>query len=173
MITVRALTSIDAERYQTIRLYALRNNPEAFAETPEEQMMVTGAVLESILSTSHEFPQRFVLGAFSDHDLIGLVGFRRDAREKLRHIGHVWGMFVVPEMRGSGIGQKLLNDLFLEIKKFDGLEQLQLWVSSMSKEAELLYEKFGFQSCGVTPEGLNLGSSYVDLKIMTCKLNSN
>jgi len=44
------------------------------------------------------------VGSFKDGLLIGMIGFVREQRNKLRHKGNIWGMYVVPEARGEGIG---------------------------------------------------------------------
>ena len=88
-----------------------------------------------------------MLGAFNENnDMVGVVGFRRERRKKLRHKANVWGMYVVPELRQTGIGKSLLAELLNKAKSLDDLEQINLGVVSSNISAKRLYEFTWFQN---------------------------
>ena len=43
-----------------------------------------------------------MLGAFADDQLIGTVGFTRNANFKGRHKGRIWGVYIKTDHRGKG-----------------------------------------------------------------------
>ena len=80
-----------------------------------------------------------MLGAFTeDGVLVGQAGFKREAREKSRHTGSVIGMYVTPEQRGTGLGKRLLFALIEELRKVDGIEQVNLSVTHSNADARKL-----------------------------------
>ena len=50
-----------------------------------------------------------MLGAFDGGALAGLCGMDVDMRAKVRHKGHVFGMYVPSERAGRGIGGALVD----------------------------------------------------------------
>src|SRR4051812_35376492 len=106
---VRALEHSEAEIFHELRLRGLREDPGPFAATYEEDAALS---LESVRNRFPVDEDRFVLGAFDTAgQLAGVVGFSREQRSKLHHWGVVWGMYVVPEARGQGVGQSLMAEL--------------------------------------------------------------
>ena len=51
--------------------------------------------------------------------LVGAIGCEREERLKVRHIGHVIGMMVRPQVRGQGIGALLLEASGYAVKVFE------------------------------------------------------
>ena len=49
-----------------------------------------------------------VFGAF-DSALVGVVGVRRQTRQKERHKAQIWGMYLREEHRGRGLGRRLME----------------------------------------------------------------
>jgi RimJ/RimL family protein N-acetyltransferase len=111
----------------------------------------------------------FVMGAF-DPDLIGIVGCVREPRVKRRHVGTIWGMYVVPERRGQGLGHRLLLDAVVHAQKWPELEQLWLDVTATNLPARTLYLSCGFQVIGSRRRALKIGDRYYDEEIMALHL---
>ncbi|WP_375263818.1 GNAT family N-acetyltransferase [Palleronia sp.] len=66
----------------------------------------------------------------------------------LRHgCGEVKGMFVAPEVRGLGIGARLLSAVEAEARA-KGLPLLRLETGAALEEACRLYARAGFEPCG-------------------------
>ena len=57
---------------------------------------------------------------------------------------------------GRGIGGLLLRAVIQEARQAIGLEQITLEVSSANDQAIRLYERAGFQPCGVRPHAIKL-----------------
>src|SRR5579872_5292917 len=104
MSEIRRLTAEDAEALWKLRSTALESEPRAFAASPEAHHLPTIEAVAQQLRTGGI--ENFVIGAVDEGRLIGMAGFYRETRPKLRHKGHVWGVFVLPAYRGSGVGRK-------------------------------------------------------------------
>jgi ribosomal protein S18 acetylase RimI-like enzyme len=104
-VDIRVLTEADAEAWLDLRLRALREHPDAFGRTPEEDNSLQ--MWRERLRTADSQRDGFVLGAL-DPGLVGVVGCRREAGQKTGHLAFLWGMYVVPDVRRRGIGRQLL-----------------------------------------------------------------
>lgn len=156
---IRMLNKQDAEAYQTIRLEALRVNPEAFGSTYEREAAFT---VEEIGRRIAPEAGKFTLGAFEEDRLIGIVTFVRDNGPKTKHKANLYGMYVSAECRGKGIGGKLLDTLIKEARQLDGVEQITLTVVQDNERAKALYVNSGFVVFGIEKNALKVEEIYYD-----------
>ncbi|WP_018759964.1 GNAT family N-acetyltransferase [Paenibacillus terrigena] len=164
MIVIRVLTPEDAESFRDLRLNALKNNPEAFSANYED---FSNTTLESVRERIQITNESFILGAFNNDVLIGMIGFVRERSNKLNHKGNIWGSYVSQEYRGQGIGCKLLNETIYRAKKINGLSQINLGVITFNDAAKRLYETLGFKSYGIEINSMQCNGKYFDEELMT------
>ena len=154
-LDIRAFTEDDAEDFQHLRLRALKEYPDAF-----------GLSLETVagrLRRAAESQDDFTLGAYRDGELVGMVGFYRDSGgEKMRHKGHVWGMYVTSKTQGQGVGRTLMRELLARAARLPALEQVHLAVVTRSEPARGLYASLGFETYGVEPNSLIIDGERLD-----------
>lgn len=170
MVKVRKLTDSDAEALWRLRLQALETEPVAFAESPEEHQRTTVQEFASRLRSGGE--GNFVVGAFDGEELVGMIGFYRDAHMKRQHIGHVWGVFVAPSARGKGVGRAMLMEVIRSAKALAGLRCVRLMVAVTQESAQHLYEGVGFRMFGTEPASLQVGERFVDENLMTLEFEN-
>lgn len=165
METIRIITPDDVEAFRDIRLEALRNSPESFGSSYEEESKRgIEQFKERIAPTSNHY----VLGAFSiDNHLLGVVGFRQEQSMKEKHKGFIWGMYVRPDSRGRGVGRKLFSKVLELSRNVDGLEQINLCVMATNQNAKKLYESVGFEVYGLEKKALKYDGVYYDEELMT------
>lgn len=164
---VRELTEADAEAYWTVRLRALREEPEAFGSSYDESKdRPLSVVTERLRAITQD--DNFLLGAFEDGgELVGIVAFERAPGRKNRHIGDIFQMYVAPEARGKGYGRALMEALIARAHALDGLEQLILAVVTSNTAAVALYRALGFEVYGQQRHALKLGDGlYLDEQLM-------
>jgi ribosomal protein S18 acetylase RimI-like enzyme len=165
-IHIRKLTVEDGEVLWTLRLRALKDNPEAFASTYEETLR---RGKEQFIHRLLPKEGAFYLGAF-EPDLVGMVYFRRDEGIKNQHKAYILSMYVRPESRGLGIGKALLQEVITQAKRLSGLEQLHLSVVTSNEAARSLYRAMGFEVCGTILQAMKAGEQYWDEELMVLRL---
>lgn len=166
---VRSLEPSEAELLHSFRLRGLEESPEAFGATYEEDLALSAEAVRGILPRPEG---DFMLGAFDEEGrLVGVAGFSRGKRVKLRHRGGVWGMYVAPEARGRGVGAALLSALVERAKNMDGLELITLDVVTVNEAARRLYLSQGFRTYALEPKAMKMGGVYYDLEHMMLELS--
>lgn len=151
---IRRLDAVDAADYRTIRLDALKRNPEAFGSTYEiEQARPIADFEQRLIDT-------IVFGAYVAGNIVGMAGLRRQTGQKDAHKGYVWGFYVQSDYRGAGVGSALLHNLIQVAQT--RVEQLTLSIVKGNDPAAALYQKFGFQPYGVEPRALKTPDGYED-----------
>lgn len=148
----------EAGPYRELRLLALQMHPEAFGASFEE---------ESSLS-ENDFAKRLddglVFGAWSAEQLVGCAGLAQREKAKLRHKAILWGMFVRHEMRGNGVGKRLLEEVLGHARTC--CEEVLLTVVEGNTAAQAMYTGAGFQEYGREQGAIKLGSHYYNELMM-------
>jgi RimJ/RimL family protein N-acetyltransferase len=163
-VDIRQLGEADAADYRELRLRGLREHPEAFTSSYEEER---AKPLEWTLS---RVKAGVVLGAYEGRQLVGVLGLSIEPRAKIRHKGHVFGMYVAPEHAGRGVGRALLAECIARAKHISGLELLQLTVTDGNDRAKALYEKAGFRQFALERNAMKLGGRHFDKCHMALEL---
>ncbi len=163
LVTIRQIETDEVMTFHEFRLAGLKQCPEAFGSTYDEELQFSAAEVESRFLGSGD---DFVLGAYEEWNLVGMVGLQRATRIKRRHGAFVWGMYVAPVARGKGIGDALLDELVARAKKIDGLLQLHLSVITKCQAARRLYVAHVFESYGVEPRAHNQDGDLLDIEHM-------
>jgi ribosomal protein S18 acetylase RimI-like enzyme len=148
---IRRLEPQDAQPYRDLRLRGLREHPQAFTSSHEEDSRLPLAAAQQRLTSPH---QRF-WGAYDGVTLCGIVGLDVGTRAKDRHKATVVGMFVAPECTGKGMGRALIEALLHDARK-SGIELLVLTVTEGNDAARRLYEQAGFRSFGIEPGAVRI-----------------
>jgi RimJ/RimL family protein N-acetyltransferase len=157
-IHIRRLTPADAALYRSIRLEGLNCNPEAFGSTFEAEFNKPLAWFFDRLSNTQVFC------AFRGPDILGVAGFAVRDAEKERHKGLLWGMYVRPSARGTGVARRLVEAV-IEFARLR-VELIQLSVVMGNEPARRLYARLGFVEYGIERNSLKHGGKYYDEILM-------
>jgi ribosomal protein S18 acetylase RimI-like enzyme len=163
-IQIRRLMPGDAGRYRELRLEALQRNPEAFGSTFEAENAEPLAFFSGRLESSEVF------GAFHDSQLVGVAGLLIQKDRKEAHKGYLWGMYVRPAARKSGVGRRLAEAIIECAKRC--VEIIQLAVVSDNEPARRLYTSLGFLEYGVERKALKHHDRYYDEVLMAMDLRT-
>lgn len=163
-IVIRKVQPHESCLYRSIRLACLKNVPDNFGLTYEEEASTPKLKFEYYIELDNA--ERFMFGAFNNGDLIGIVGFDRVERKRACHRGEVVQMYVDATYRGQNIGEKLLRGLIEKAFLVNEIEQLQLSVIAGNRPAIKLYEKIGFQAFGLQLKYFKVGERYMDQQFM-------
>ncbi len=140
-ITVRELEESDWEEYRAVRLTALQDSPDAFVATYAEESDYGEDRWRERMRRS----QRLV--AERDGDPIGVasVGQASDGSEDKAEL---FGLWVRPEARGSGVATALVS-AGAKVARERGNSQLMYWVGSDNGRAVAFASGFGFRPTGL------------------------
>jgi len=171
MYLIRPIKPEETTQYCQLRREALTHNPETFGGTLEEFVQTPYYKGEQLIEVTEH---NYILGAFERQSgkLVGMVGFRRESRIKMRHKSFIWGMYVSPEHRRNGLGRKLVNEVLQRAKGLDGLEQVRLFVLTINNEARLLYLSLGFLVYGYEKNALKYNGNHYDEEYMVYWLHT-
>lgn len=155
---IRILNETDASAYRAIRLEGLKNRPEAFGSSFEEEQHFTINLFKSRIQS--EFA--FTFGAFENEALAGVATLVKETKVKLKHKASIFAMYVSPYYRGKGIGKELMLEAIKKAKQLNDIEQLQLSVVSTNQSAKQLYTSLGFSDYGHEKRALKADGVYYD-----------
>jgi ribosomal protein S18 acetylase RimI-like enzyme len=164
LLKVRRLGPHDFASYREIRLEGLKNHPEAFSASWESESARPASWWAERLETN------IILGGWIDRSpLAGVVGFRMHGGAKIQHKGVLWGMYVRPHARGTGLAASLVQRVIEQAPPF--LEEILLTVVASNVAACRLYRAAGFEQYGREQRALKIGDEYYDEALMALSLN--
>ncbi len=159
-VELRLLTPADLDAYKRLRDTMLAAHPEAFTSDAEAELARTPLSYLPRLGSGMADDGQFVLGAWQRGALVGAIGSECDDRRKVRHVAHLIGMMLQPELRGTGVAGRLLEQCIGLLRATDGIEMLTLTVTQGNTPAIRLYERAGFITCGSLPRAIRVGNAY-------------
>ena len=162
-IVIRQLRPADADAYRSLRLSGLAESPEAFGSDFATE---SASPIEAFAKTLESL---YVAGAFDGDRLVGVTGFRQLDREKTRHRGDIWGVYVAPDARGKGIGRGVMEHVLEHAR--GRVLQVHLSVTTGNSPAVALYEHLGFERYGTEPRSLLVNGRYLDEYLMVLRLS--
>jgi RimJ/RimL family protein N-acetyltransferase len=118
--------------------------------------------LEEVAERLARTVNRAVFGAFDGGRMIGMAGLGRERMSKIAHKAYVWGMYVEPNYRGKGWGQRLLEATIEFAAQVPGIRQVNISVYSGNDVARRLYISSGFVPYGVEACAMRVGDTCYD-----------
>ena len=124
------------------------------------------AIIETITKSDNQL----MLCAFIDEKLVGQLVFRGGSRPRTRHTGE-FGITVLKEHWGMGVGTELINQLIVWAKETQIIWKINLGVRSDNQRAISLYRKLGFVSIGTITREFFINSKFYDSIYMGLEIN--
>jgi RimJ/RimL family protein N-acetyltransferase len=160
---IRRLEPHDVAAYREIRLEGLKNHPETFGASWEDELEQPDSWWIERLESSTVF------GGWTDRSpLLGVAGFYVLGPTKQRHKGILWGMYVRPAARGTGLAAALLQRVIEHARPL--VEEIRLTVMASNTAAHRLYSAAGFEPYGLERRALKVGENYYDDELMALPL---
>lgn len=160
-VMIRALGEADWEEFRDIRLQALTESPDAFAAKLSDEQRFDEDFWKLRLRRS----TRFV--AETPERLLGVVslGMAHDEDGEVPGVGEIFGLWVHPDARGSGVATKLLK-AGAERAREDGLTHVAFWVGTDNGKAVAFASGMGFRPTDSRrpmrlPDGTELGETEI------------
>jgi ribosomal protein S18 acetylase RimI-like enzyme len=163
---IRRLQLTDAPPYRAFRLRGLREHPDAFTSSFEEENLRPLADAEKRLAAAGS---EKLWGAFVNGELAGMVGLSHETRAKNRHKACLVGLYVADEVTGRGLGRALVDAVLMEARA-SGVELVVLTVTAGNQAACALYTRAGFKAFGIEPDairvdGISFGKQHMFLQL--------
>jgi RimJ/RimL family protein N-acetyltransferase len=163
-LKLRRLETQDVAIYRELRLEGLKGHPEAFASSWEYEAN------KPISWWAERLETNMIFGGWVDSSPIaGVAGLRVQDAVKLRHKGVLWGMYVRPEARRTGLAAALVQRVVGHARTV--VEELHLTVVTSNAAACRLYSSAGFKPYGLERRALKVGTEYYDEVLMALSLN--
>lgn len=174
-VRIARVTPAELGAFKSLRDEGLRLHPEAFDADIETEQSRPPESYIGRLGLHDPLGGSFLIGAWVEGAMVGMVGMERNSLPKLRHSAELNSMMVRPSHGHRGIGLKLVEECLVQARLATGLELITLRVSTSNQAVVRLYERAGFKHCGVVPRAVRLteGSGrpvYIDRLTMTMLL---
>lgn len=145
---IRPLVPDDADDFYRLRGHALKTDPEAFQTTLEEFQQTSRPEIEKRFRGTLADPKAFILGAFADDKMVGMMGLQQYSRSRIQHKGFIWGVYIAPDYRQRGLGGEILDFALRMARGMAGLEQVQVTYVANNDAAGQLYQSRRFVQFG-------------------------
>ena len=142
--------------FKALRDEGLSQHPEAFDADLDTERSRPPESYIGRLGLSEPLGGTFLLGAWADHAMMGVIGLERQYLPKLRHSAELSSLMVSPLYTGQGTGLRLIQACLAQATQAQGLELITLRVSTANEAAVRLYERAGFKPCGVVPRAVRV-----------------
>ena len=133
-VDVRALEGGDWQAYRDIRLAALRDAPDAFASSCEQEEAFDESLWRTRLARSAR------LLATQDGAAVGIVSVGQAEPD----VAELFGMWVVASSRGAGVAWRL-TQAASEHARGEGRRAIHAWVSTDNGRAVAFFSSYGFR----------------------------
>ncbi|NLZ61238.1 MAG: GNAT family N-acetyltransferase [Acholeplasmataceae bacterium] len=111
---------------------------------PDE--VISNLSLERFVKSAKDHPENTYV-AIIDNKIIGFCCYLESRDDDLEDTGEIIAVYVLKAYQGLGIGRKLMEVCYKELKKYS---KLSLWVLGSNKKSVAFYEKQGFIADGKT-----------------------
>jgi ribosomal protein S18 acetylase RimI-like enzyme len=155
---IKLLDHTDWQAWKELRLEALKNVPEAYGSSFEEESSWSDQEFQNCIARNNIF------GAFDNEQLIGSVAFYNLGLIKTKHKGMIWGVYVKSEYRGRSIADQLMESVIAYAKS--RILQLHLCCVTKNQAAISFYQKHGFKIYGTEPRSLKIDNEFYDEHLM-------
>lgn len=168
--SVRLLVPGDVGQYRAMRLTALRDHPEAYSASYEQEAALDDAFFADRLGGASDTAFSGTFGSFVDAALVGITGLRQHPSPKMCHGAHVFSVYVDPAHRRGGHAGLLMDAVIAQARRL-GLALLTLDVTVGNDRARRFYVSRGFVSNGIARRYLRVHGRYYDEEQMQLDLD--
>ncbi|MCV3239079.1 GNAT family N-acetyltransferase [Mesorhizobium sp. ZC-5] len=162
---IRPLTEVDADAFRALRLTALQDTPEAFGSSYQEEV---DQPREFFVARAAPQDPSVTFGAFAGTRLVGTAGLSVSNRLKEKHKAYMWGVFVLADFRGRGVGRELVQQII--DKAAGNVRVLQCSVVTAQEATRRMYHKMGFVPYGVERSALCIDGVFYDEELLAIDL---
>lgn len=155
--------SSDWKEYKKLRLGSLKECPVMFGSLHADEIKLPDTKWQERVSG----PTNLTLFAKDQQNLVGMITCYWDHEHQTKqHIANIVGFYVETSFRDKGIGEKLLQELLMQIRERKQFKKVKLSVNILNHGAIHLYEKLGFRKVGTLEKEIKIKNKYYDEYLM-------
>lgn len=166
---LRKLVTSDYESFLAMRLKMLESSSENYSAGLSDWQNASQEQIMAFLKEGEDASDNFVLGAFSQENLNGMAGFRRETRASLRHKGNTWGLY---QISGSDAEELLLREIIRIVSAYPEFKYIRSVQNASNAEKLELFHRVGFRQYGLEEKSLKIGERFFDHVYLKLELNS-
>jgi len=156
------LSSNGWQMYKTLRLEALREDSHVFSGSYKESSQRSDDEWKKKVSDA----RKHIIFAQNSEEIMGMAAAYQEEGEKVKHIAHIWGVYLKKAYRNNENFRKLIEALLNDLTAKNEVEKVNLTINTTEKDAIELYEKLGFEIIGTLRKELKIGDTYHDEYLM-------
>ncbi|MFL0801520.1 MAG: GNAT family N-acetyltransferase [Agarilytica sp.] len=156
---IREIAGIDAQEYYALRVLSEKEYPEFVGFNAERELSTGTEGIHDILS-NYPAEGTVVFGAFVHDQLTGVLALSRHLSPKYQHKAFLWGMYILPEFRGSGTAQALMRAAITWGTQHPEVIAISLQVTESNIRGQKFYTRFGFTVFGSEKNALFAAGQY-------------
>jgi GNAT superfamily N-acetyltransferase len=161
-VDIRRLRAHDADRLRDLRLRALRDSPEAFANTYDSVDAELPSYWQRFADASEAAQRSVNFVAVDGNDRWVAMGAAYLYEDDPETAGFA-AMWVDPDARGQGVGRRLLDSL-AEWARSRGATKAVIWHTEGNATAQNLYRNWGFAPTGTRrPRKSNPATHWIEM----------
>ncbi len=139
---IRRVEATDGKVVRDLRLEALRESPDAFGASYEEEVALPVSHFDSFVSERAVSDKDAFFVALKTGSVVGMVGAFFDNASGEPYVCSMW---VTPQHRRGRIGLGLLREAVGWLES-QGAQHANAWVTCSNSKAIAFYESAGFQA---------------------------
>ena len=143
-VTVRSLGEEDWREFKAIRLAALRDSPDAFAASADDEEGFEEDFWRlRVRRSTRLVAVRLDSDSQAEGQAVGVVSLGQGKDEEGR-VAEIFGLWVAPDARGTGVATKLV-EASAERARRDGRTHVSYWVGTDNGRAVAFASGIGFR----------------------------
>lgn len=123
---VRWLGTGDEASYLALRAKSIEESPDVATPEIRRELGLVGAGPGELFKTYQQEQQR-VLGVYYSGSLVGMIALNANLSGQHQHDIQMWGLYVMPRLRGTPVSQLLLEDAIAWCRHQQGKVAVWVW----------------------------------------------
>ena len=159
----------DWREYRDFALSAMKNDPNEFVRTFEEESALPDEVWQERLNDARRGNKAWLLfGKGEDGKIVGMIGASRVENRNISHVVTITGPYVSIEGRDKGVEEKLVSAILQKIRVNPNIKKARVFVLAEKGDTMFAYGRLGFKKAGklVNEYRTRIGDNYLSEYIL-------
>ena len=148
-LEIKPLPPEEWHKYRELRLNALKQSPNEFIRSFEEEAPIPKEVWVKKLEEAQKGKNFWLFfGMEVGHDPVAMISASLGEGDKISHIATIAGPYVLPESREDGLSVKLIKTVIQELSKNPEVRKARAFIAMDQRDLVAAYGSLGFNIMG-------------------------